>query len=122
MHHSDNGIPGRQFMNFTTGESLSGGYEKDKSIAAYEASNGWYEEIKNYPYPQGFDGQDDQLFKKIGHFTQSVWKNTKYVGYGYAFNPNCAKRGQPTSYITGRYSPPGNFNNEYPTNVLPPQN
>lgn len=121
MEHSKNTDPGRQWRNNGTGESLSAGNRDDKQISAYQASNGWYEEIKDYPYPKGYDGKDQQLFSKIGHFTQSVWKDSKYVGYGYAYNADCAKKGAYTRYIAARYSPPGNFNNDYRNNVLPIQ-
>lgn len=99
-----------------------GGDEKDKTIAAYTTSEGWYSEIKNYPFPQGYDGSDDQLFYKIGHFTQQIWKGSKYVGYGYAYNPECGKRSEMSMYVVGRYSPPGNYPGEYPGNVSPPKN
>jgi len=80
---------------------------------------GWYEEIKDYPFSSGgFKGNNDALFKRIGHFTQTVWEDTKYVGYGYAYNKDCPMY---KSYIAGRYSPAGNFNNQYPTKVHPPQ-
>ena len=40
---------------------------------------------------------------KVGHFTQLVWDNTKYVGVGTALN---VKTGR--ICIVARYSPPGN--------------
>jgi len=93
----------------------------DKEIAAYQAADGWYEEIQNYPYPTGYKGDDEALFMKIGHFTQSVWKDSKKVGYGYAFNPDCEKKGTFSRYVVARYWPPGNVGGKFPDNVTPPK-
>jgi len=119
MYHSKNKDAGRQFQGDGTGESLAaGGGEDDREVAAYVAADGWYEEIKDYPYPIGYQGNDDALFHKIGHFTQSVWKGSKYVGYGYAYNPNCKPY---TRYIAARYFPAGNVQGQFPANVSPPK-
>ncbi|ODM99598.1 Golgi-associated plant pathogenesis-related protein 1 [Orchesella cincta] len=122
LYHSENDDPGRQWHGAGTGESIAeGGSNPDstapaKAVSAYLASDMWYEEIKNYPYPQGHTSGDG-LFEKIGHFTQTVWKNTKYVGYGYAFSQSCGNW-----FIAGRYSPAGNGDGEFQANVLPPKN
>ncbi|ODM99592.1 Golgi-associated plant pathogenesis-related protein 1 [Orchesella cincta] len=117
MYHSQNDDPGRQWHGATTGENLScGGGAVSKEDAAYIASNGWYEEIQDYPFPKGFTGGPS--FSKIGHFTQSVWKSTLYVGYGFAYNPNCPSM---KWFIAARYGPPGNMEGEYQENVLPPR-
>jgi len=117
MQHSQS--RDRQWNGAGTGESLfaaSGADEKEK--AANQAADSWYSEVKNYPFPGGYRGNDMALFMKIGHFTQTVWKSTKFVGYGHAYNPNCRSM---TRYITARYSPPGNMGGEYQENVLPPK-
>jgi len=119
MYHSKK--EERYWKGKQTGESLSAGYVEDKADSAYLASDGWYEEIKNYPFPDGFQGNDEALFEKIGHFTQSVWKGSKYVGYGLANNKDCNDQGTYTSYIAARYFPAGNGEGEYPDNVLPPK-
>jgi len=122
MYHSKNTDAGRQWNGASTGESLSAaGGEDDKEIAAYQAADGWYEEIKDYPYPDGYQGGDQALFMKIGHFTQSVWKGTTYVGYGYAFNDKCKDQSKSTRYVAARYSPAGNVDGKYPENVAPPK-
>jgi len=118
MYHSKD--EQRIWNDKQTGESLSAGYVEDKPDAAYLASDGWYEEIKSYPFPDGFQGNDEELFKKIGHFTQSVWKGSKYVGYGLANNKACNDQGTYTSYIAARYFPAGNEEGAYPKNVMPP--
>ncbi|CAL8110967.1 unnamed protein product [Orchesella dallaii] len=118
MYHSDNDDPGRQWRGDGTGESLSAAPTVPKEDAAYIASDGWYEENKDYPFSSGgYNGDgNDALFKKIGHFTQSVWSQTKYSGYGLAINPEC---GDQQIFIAGRYSPAGNMQGAYQKNVLP---
>lgn len=84
-----------------------------------------YEEIKSYPFPQGYAGRDKdpELLYAIGHFTQTVWNDTQYIGYGYSNNPDCAAKGAYTTYIVGSYYPPGNypFQDDFVKNVLPPK-
>jgi uncharacterized protein YkwD len=120
MEHSKREDPDRQWRGKGTGESLASGGTKDiPEINAYIASNGWYQEIKDYPYKSGgFKGKDDALFKKIGHFTQTVWEDTKYVGYGYAYNKDCPVN---KFYIAARYSPAGNVEGKYPEKVPAPK-
>ncbi|CAL8121528.1 unnamed protein product [Orchesella dallaii] len=104
-----------------TGESLSAGGGPDvPADAAYLASDGWYEEINHpYPFPAGIKGgRGDPTFPHVGHFTQTVWKETQYVGYGYAYNPNCPAY---KFYIAARYYPAGNMPGDFQKNVLPPQ-
>lgn len=96
--------------------------EENKNSAAYQASTTWYSEISAYPFPYGPDGVDMTLVGNAGHFTQSVWKNSKHVGYGYAFNKDCANVGDGyTNYVVARYFPPGNafYKEEYEKNVRP---
>ncbi|ODM90597.1 Golgi-associated plant pathogenesis-related protein 1 [Orchesella cincta] len=101
--HSSNEI--RRFRGSGSGENLMGGNwgKEDGSSAAYQASNAWYAEVDNYP-----NGSP------VGHFTQTVWKGSKNVGYGFAVCPG-------KSYLVGRYFPQGNVqgDDEYRDNVLP---
>ncbi|CAL8110969.1 unnamed protein product [Orchesella dallaii] len=121
LYHSENDDPGRQWHGAGTGESIAeGGSNPDgsappKAVSAYIASDMWYEEIKNYPFPEGHVAGDG-LFMKIGHFSQTVWKSTKFVGYGYSYSSSCGNW-----FIAGRYSPAGNMDGEFQNNVLPPQ-
>ncbi len=119
MYHSENEDPRRQWRGDGTGESLAaGGGDDNNRVAAYIASDGWYEEIKDYPYPEYTGDGKDAQFEKIGHFTQSVWKGSKYVGYGYAYNPDCSPY---KFYIAARYSPAGNMPGSFGENVGPIQ-
>ena len=53
---------------------------------------------------------------KTGHLTQVVWKGSKQLGVGVAF----ANNGH-TAVVVANYSPPGNYLNKFPENVLPAQ-
>ncbi|CAL8068378.1 unnamed protein product [Orchesella dallaii] len=119
MYHSKNDDAGRQWRGKGTGESISsGGGSDEKENAAYLASNGWYEEYALYPFPGGIKDANDPRFQHVGHFTQTVWKGTEYVGYGYAYNPKCSPY---THYIAARYSPAGNMAGGFQENVVPRQ-
>ncbi len=52
---------------------------------------------------------------ETGHFTQLVWKNTEKIGAGIAYNSDRTK-----AYAVAQYSPPGNYEDQYQENVLPP--
>ncbi|ODM96328.1 Golgi-associated plant pathogenesis-related protein 1 [Orchesella cincta] len=120
-HHSKNDDPDRQFQGDGTGESLAMASAISVPVedAALVAANGWYEEIKDYPFPDGYNGNGgDSLFPKIGHFTQSVWKGTLYVGYGYASNKDCSSF---KTYVVARYFPAGNMIGDFAENVKPPK-
>ena len=63
-----------------------------------------YAEKANYNYSTG------QGKGAIGHFTQIVWKNSKNVGVGIATSG--AK-----TWVVAKYTPSGNYVNQYTTNV-----
>ena len=66
----------------------------------------WYDEIKDYDFEQpGFAGN-------IGHFTQNVWVESKYVGLARSENGH---------YIIANFFPAGNLNmaGAFEKNVLP---
>ncbi|MCQ2820108.1 MAG: CAP domain-containing protein [archaeon] len=69
----------------------------------------WYNEIDDYDFnnPGG-------NFSQTGHFTQVVWKGSKYAGFGVA-------KGRDGYYGVGNYYPAGNFIGRYPQNVFPKQ-
>merc|ERR1711920_201277 len=46
-----------------------------------------------------------------GHFTQNIWKSTTHMCYQYA------KGADDREYVVARYSPPGNFQTMYHTNL-----
>lgn len=67
----------------------------------------WYAEIANYQYSQpGFSGS-------TGHFTQIFWKSSTQLGCGRA---TC----QGNDLWVCNYAPPGNYQGQFPQNVLPP--
>lgn len=69
------------------------------------STNCWYDEIKHY------DFNDPKFNPKTGHFTQVVWKETLLIGYGEATSTNGI------TYTVARYSPSGNVDGEFSTNV-----
>lgn len=78
------------------------------SDAAVQATTSWYNEYSKYNYKMpGFAAA-------TGHFTQVVWKDSKYLGIGVA-------RSAQSVYVCGNYNPPGNYVNEFRENVLPPK-
>ncbi len=65
----------------------------------------WYDEINYYNYNRpGFS-------MKTGHFTQVVWKNSRYLGCGWAQ----ARDGG--YYVVCNYNPPGNYRGRFSSNV-----
>lgn len=95
------------------GENLAQtGYYQDPVRSAKTSFDLWYNEKKDYDYedPASCD------FFDIGHFTQVVWKETQQIGCGVAANT-----GTKNSFVACLYSPPGNYDNEYEINVLPPK-
>ncbi len=54
------------------------------------------------------------VFYYIGHFTQSVWKDTKEIGIAYAWNTD-----KNQNFVVASYIPQGNYPDEYVDNVLP---
>ena len=78
--------------------------------AAYIASTqAWYDEIKDWDF-----GKSVSKGGVTGHFTQVVWANTKQVNCGYA----TFKDSYNSYYVVCQYYPPGNYNNQYATQVL----
>ncbi len=66
----------------------------------------WYDEESLYDYNNpGFSSS-------TGHFTQVVWKSTSDVGCGLAISSDYKV------YAICQYSAPGNYANQFRTNVL----
>lgn len=75
--------------------------------AADEATNMWYNEVKDYRFDKpGFQGN-------TGHFTQVVWKKSSELGMGRAQTAD----GKLT-YVVARYNPAGNMLNHFQENVF----
>ena len=86
------------------GENLAAGTEGVLDPEATVAM--WYDEIKLYKFPDG------GFSMQTGHFTQLVWRGTTQVGCGHSHcNGN--------DIWVCEYDPPGNWDGEYRTNVLP---
>lgn len=52
------------------------------------------------------------FFPFIGHFTQVIWKNSKFLGQG------AAKSINNTVYVVCNYDPPGNIIGQFKENVF----
>ena len=97
------------------GENLAMFYEYEESnglktyiysdAPLYDASMGWYNEIKDYRYSKI---KRYRIGPKVGHYTQMVWKDTKEVGVASAISKNGRV------YVVARYYPAGNYLGEYP--------
>lgn len=68
----------------------------------------WYSQINYYDFKTGRPKDNE----KVSHFTQIVWKDTREVGFGIAFNGN-------KCYTVANYYPGGNYNNGELRNVYP---
>ncbi|CAL8068655.1 unnamed protein product [Orchesella dallaii] len=110
--------PDLQYNGGKTGENLAenGAIQLTDNEASVAGANGWYSEIKDYPWPAWTGGP---LRGVIGHFTASVWKSTQLAGYGFGKRDGCNK-----VFVVARYSPGGNMQSAgmpaYKENVLPP--
>ena len=71
-----------------------------------DASKGWYDEIEDYRYSK--IRKNRWLAKKVGHYTQMVWFNTKEVGIA------SARSNDGRVYVVARYYPTGNILGEFP--------
>jgi len=82
------------------GENIAEGYEV---ISGVDAVNMWVGEEKNYDHKTNSCVNDE-----CGHYTQVVWRNTKYLG--------CARVKCKSGwiFITCNYDPPGNYEGEKP--------
>mgnify|MGYP001794199921 FL=1 len=75
--------------------------------AGVEATNMWYEEVKDYNFRKsGFQSN-------TGHFTQVVWKGSKELGMGRA-----STRDGRLTFVVGRYRPAGNIIGHFDDNVF----
>uniref|UniRef100_A0A0N5BBB1 SCP domain-containing protein n=1 Tax=Strongyloides papillosus TaxID=174720 RepID=A0A0N5BBB1_STREA len=88
-----------------TGENIGMTYKQSVNTMV----RNWYEEVKKYD------------FKRIayqsgcGHMTQIIWKSTLRVGCG-IYELNAYK-----IFVVCKYSPRGNINGFFPTNVFKPR-
>jgi uncharacterized protein YkwD len=92
------------FMGIRFTMNLLSGEKEVQVYSLSEAIKNWYSEKKYYVH-----GKSDWCMegKVCGHYTQLVWKNTKYIGCGKAVS------GVKT-YIVCRFYPAGNIIGEQP--------
>ncbi|XP_072049457.1 Golgi-associated plant pathogenesis-related protein 1-like [Amphiura filiformis] len=78
------------------------GLTGDKAVKAF------YDECQKYSY------NTTQHIPGTGHFTQTVWKDSKRLGIGVAVKNNQV-------FAIFNYDPPGNVGGKYKDNVKPPK-
>jgi uncharacterized protein YkwD len=107
--HSDTNNGENLYATYTTGSA------PDAATLAAQAVTSWYNEVADYDYNNpGFSG-------KTGHFTQVVWKGSTDVGCGAAEGEATIGGNTYTAvYVVCQYAPPGNFQGQFPQNVLEP--
>lgn len=88
-----------------------GGREARRDLAPSEVVDSWAGEVRWYHFATGACSAPSG--EGCGHFTQVVWKESRSVGCGRAFGADSAQ------VWVCSYDPPGNWEGEYPANVLP---
>lgn len=95
--------------NSNYGENLalfSFGQISDCTNRTTKAIDAWYLEGTNYSYTM------NEFNNLYGHFTQTVWVSSKYIGAGVAY-------GNKKIYVVMNFNPPGNYAGAFTKNVLP---
>jgi len=92
--------PGLQF-----GENLY--WHSNVSTNCDHMVRGWYDEIGLYSF------DSPRFSAEVGHFTQVVWRDTKFVGCA----TRVSKGPRGGIFLTCNYDPPGNFIGEFNENV-----
>ena len=94
-----NGHSGTEFYGQWMGENLY--WVSGKYPTGEDPVDAWYNEIKDYD----FNTHTSKNGKKVGHFTQLIWQNSKEIGIGYYCNNiKCC--------VVANYFPGGNYNND----------
>ena len=83
-------------------------YHYDRIRSFNDAVNMWYDEIKDYNFETGRG-------RGTGHFTQVVWKDSTRVGCGVKLR--CGGGMMAMTSVVCRYQSPGNYNNNYLSQV-----
>ena len=91
----------RSFIN-----SRSSKVRKYLNKLGKKAATNWYSTQKLYNYHSTKCGRDRY---QCEHFTQLVWRGTKYLGLGIAFNEDRDDPRFLMFYVVTRFSPRGNF-------------
>lgn len=102
-----------RFGNQLLGENLYMEWRSQGQVpvSARTAVSNWYEEINQY------DFQASNYSEDTAHFTQIVWKSSKFIGVGIALSKDRRK-----VYFVTNYYPAGNIINPgyFRANVSPP--
>lgn len=111
------------------GQNLAAGLDASPTGIGESISELWYNNEMGYfdPYygqPQPAGSNFGNVFESFGHFTQVVWKGTSSVG---CYTYDCSSQGLanvggnvPPYLTVCNYGPPGNYMNEFDTNVARP--
>lgn len=91
--------------------SSDGGVRARRDLSPREVVDGWASEVRWYDFATGSCSAPSG--ESCGHFTQVVWKESASVGCGRAFGADSAQ------VWVCSYDPPGNYQGEYVSNVLP---
>ncbi|XP_055338449.1 peptidase inhibitor 15-A-like [Paramacrobiotus metropolitanus] len=88
------------------GQNIAWGYN-----SWTDAVKGWYDEVKDFTYCSA-----NNVFSKVGHYTQLMWADTAKVGCGYYECPtditvNGLTLKAPVKTYVCNYCPPGNGGN-----------
>lgn len=86
------------------GQNCFGGTGKEWT--AMDAVKSWYDELTS----PGYDFAKPGFSGGTGHFTQVVWKETRFVGMAKSANGN---------FIAANYLPGGNMQGQFEKNVFP---
>ncbi|XP_027204113.2 Golgi-associated plant pathogenesis-related protein 1-like [Dermatophagoides pteronyssinus] len=97
-HRSENKYGENIFMKSGTNISIHGN----------DAVDAWYDEIHKFNF------HSPSFQPGTGHFTQVVWRESKYLGIAYA------KRGS-SIFVVANYDPAGNYQGHFKENVPRPK-
>lgn len=91
---------------------------KDCHNIAIQVVNHWYKEMKAYDFLRHRHKFQD---KKVGHFTQMVWRGSKKLGLGLSSSSVKLKDGLFRLYVVANFSPRGNVHmrGHFARNVKP---
>ncbi|KAJ6787174.1 hypothetical protein PWT90_09826 [Aphanocladium album] len=80
----------------------------------------WYDkEAPSFQNFYGLSNPPSSAFHITGHFTQLVWKETVKVGCSTVHCPAGSVLSFPSYFTVCNYSPPGNYDGQYGSNVAP---
>ena len=102
FQHSNNGYGENLYMSSSSVPLTS--------LHGNVATQAWYDEVYDYNFNRPGFSMD------TGHFTQVVWKGSQQLGIGIAFG-----NGGRSAFVVANYNPPGNYQGQFQSHVLPNQ-